>query len=59
MRRSYKFTANVTDLDTGKKEQVEDTAHFDNYVSKADAWTAIRNELNRQNRPGTGITITD
>ncbi|MER6351207.1 hypothetical protein ABT186_04980 [Streptomyces sp. NPDC001634] len=59
MKRSYRFTATVTDLDTGKREQVTDTAHFDHPVSRADALTAIRNELSRQRRPGTGITITD
>ncbi|WP_329527384.1 hypothetical protein [Streptomyces sp. NBC_01462] len=59
MKRSYRFTATVTDLNTGKREQVSDTAHFDNLVSKADAWTAISNELSLQKRPGAQITITD
>lgn len=59
MRRSFKFTATVTDMSTGKTKQVTDTAKFDHPVSKADAQTAIRNELNRQGTPGTGIRITD
>ncbi|MES5819060.1 hypothetical protein [Streptomyces sp. RG80] len=59
MKRSYRFTATVTDLSTGKREQVSDTAHFDYPVSRADALTAIRQELTRQSRPGTGVTLTD
>jgi hypothetical protein len=59
MKRTYRFTATVTDLDTGNREQVSDTAHFDHPVSRADARTAIRDELSRQRRPGTGITLTD
>ncbi|MGW3631780.1 hypothetical protein ACWD7F_16710 [Streptomyces sp. NPDC005122] len=59
MRRSYRFTATVTDLSTGKREQVSDTAHFDHVVSRIDARTAIGNELARQQRPGAQITITD
>jgi hypothetical protein len=59
MKRKYRFSATVTDLKTGKREQVSDTAHFDHPVSKADALSAIRNELVRQRRPGTGVTITD
>lgn len=58
MRNSHRFTATVTDTSTGKRKQVEDTARFDHPVSKADASTAIRNELNRQGTPGTDITIT-
>lgn len=45
MKRSCGLTATVTDLSTGKREQVSDTARFDHVVSKADAWTAIGNEL--------------
>ncbi|MFD1272961.1 hypothetical protein ACFQ51_17880 [Streptomyces kaempferi] len=45
MKRSYRFTATVTDLSTGKREQVSDTAHFDHVVSRADARTAIGIEL--------------
>ncbi|MEU8949915.1 hypothetical protein [Streptomyces sp. NPDC048489] len=59
MKRDHSFTATVTDLSTGNREQVRDTAHFDHPVSKADATTAIRNELARQDRPATGITLTD
>jgi hypothetical protein len=58
VRRSFKFTATVTDK-TGATRQVNDTANFDHPVSKADALTAIRNELNRQGTPGTGIQIVD
>ncbi|MEV6528310.1 hypothetical protein AB0M86_01750 [Streptomyces sp. NPDC051639] len=59
MKRSYRFTATVTDLETGKRAWVSDTAHFDHVVSRADARTAIANELSRQKRPGAEITITD
>ncbi|MEU1535478.1 hypothetical protein [Streptomyces fagopyri] len=59
MKRDHSFTATVTDLSTGNREQVSDTARFDHPVSKADATTAIRNELARQGQPATGITLTD
>ncbi|MEV5786487.1 hypothetical protein AB0L42_36655 [Streptomyces sp. NPDC052287] len=59
MKRSYPFTATVTDLETGKREQVSDTAHFNHVVSRADARTAISNELVRLRRPAVDITITD
>ncbi|MFF2997313.1 hypothetical protein ACFVTC_22550 [Streptomyces sp. NPDC057950] len=59
MKRDHAFTETVTDLSTGNREQVSDTARFDHPVSKADAVTAIRDELARQERPATGITLTD
>ena len=59
MRKQYSFTATVTDLDTGNRRKVADTVSFKHPVSRADALTAISNELARQRRPGTGITITN
>ena len=60
MGRTFKFTATVTNLKTGTREQISDTATVDDpFASKRDAQVAIGKELARQNRPGTNITVTD
>jgi len=60
MGRTFKFTATVTDLTTGKREQISDTATVDDpFASKRDAQVSIGKELARQNRPATNVTITD
>jgi hypothetical protein len=58
MRWTYTFTASVTDLKTGKREQVNETAHFDYPITRADAAAAIRQELRCRNKAATGLRIT-
>ncbi|MFF8030595.1 hypothetical protein [Streptomyces sp. NPDC016626] len=58
MRFTFSFTASVTDLKTGEREQISETAHFDHPITRADAESAISRELRRQNKPSTGVRIT-
>jgi len=55
----FKFAATITDLKTGKQEQVSDTATInDPFASNHDAEVAIGKELSRQGTPGTNVTAT-
>ncbi|MET9073884.1 hypothetical protein ABZX95_17290 [Streptomyces sp. NPDC004232] len=59
MNRVYRFTATVTDLDTGKTEEVSDTAHFDRpMVTHHEAKVAIGREFAEQRKTARNIRIT-
>ncbi|MFF5473357.1 hypothetical protein [Streptomyces achromogenes] len=56
--RIFRFTATVTDIRSGKREQVADTAHFDSsVVTTHEAIVAIQREFLRQNKTATNIRI--
>ncbi|WEO95315.1 hypothetical protein A6P39_015490 [Streptomyces sp. FXJ1.172] len=60
MNRTYRFTATVTDLDTGKTEEVSDTATFNqSIVTRHEAEVAIGREFASQRKSARNIRITD
>ncbi|WBO66752.1 hypothetical protein [Streptomyces camelliae] len=59
MNRTYRFTATVTDLDTGKTEEVSDTATFDHFmVTRHEAEVAIGREFASRRKTARNIRIT-
>ena len=55
----FKFTATVTNPQSGERKQISDTATVDDpFAGKHEAAVAIGKELNRQGTPGTNITVT-
>ena len=58
MRWSFTFTATVTNLKTGEREEINDTAHFTHPITRADALSVIRRDLRSLNKPALNLRIT-
>jgi hypothetical protein len=59
VNRTYRFTATVTDLDTGKTEEVSDTAEFDRpMVTHHEAEVAIGRAFADRRKTARNIRIT-
>ncbi|MGA4896957.1 hypothetical protein ACPCAJ_03210 [Streptomyces griseoincarnatus] len=48
----------MTDLKTGEREEINDTAHFTHPITRADALSVIRRDLRSLNKPALSLRIT-